>query len=122
MQGRRFPDSIARGLYLLDIHNPDKVGVPSTLIRLKQPYDIPFRILVPRGLEGILVAGRCVSTDHIALSSCRIMSHCMAMGEAAGTAAALAKQTGTAAGLVDPEALQSLLSANGANPRGPAEG
>ena len=42
--------------------------------------------------------------------------------EAAGTAAALAKQTGTAAGLVDPEALQSLLSANGANPRGPAEG
>lgn len=121
MQGRRFPDSIARGLYLLDIHNPDKVGVPSTLIRLKQPYDIPFRILVPRGLEGILVAGRCVSTDHVALSSCRIMSHCMAMGEAAGTAAALAKQTRTAAGLVDPSALQSLLSANGANPRGPAE-
>ena len=63
-------------------------------------YDIPFRALIPRGLDNVLVAGRCLSATHEAHASCRSMGQCMAMGEAAGTAAALC-----AAGDTDPRGL-----------------
>lgn len=116
--GRRFPDAIARGIYLLDIHNPDEVGVPSQLIRLNQPYDIPYRALIPQGLTGILTAGRCISGDNIALSSYRIVSHCMATGEAAGTAAALAAIQRLPAREIPAAMLQQTLRRNGANPTG----
>lgn len=100
----RFPDAIARGIYTLDIHNPTEVGKPSVLVELEKPYDIPYRCLLPRGIEGLLVAGRCISGDHIALSSYRIQSHCMALGQAAGAAAALA-----VAGKIDPRGLDTGL-------------
>ncbi|MFZ0886033.1 MAG: FAD-dependent oxidoreductase, partial [Candidatus Acidiferrales bacterium] len=50
---------------------------------------IPFRTLVPSGLENVLVAGRCFSATHDAHASVRSMAQCMAMGQAAGTAAAV---------------------------------
>ena len=113
--GARFPDAVARGIYLLDIHNPDEIGEPSELIPLEQPYDIPYRALLPAGVEGILTAGRCISGDHIAQSSYRIMSHCMAMGEAAGTAAALACRNGVSPRILDPAELRAELERNGTN-------
>lgn len=113
--GARFPDAVARGIYLLDIHNPDEIGKPSELIPLEQPYDIPYRALLPAGVEGILTAGRCISGDHIAQSSYRIMSHCMAMGEAAGTAAALACRNGVSPRALDPAELRAELERNGTN-------
>ncbi len=111
----RFPDAIARGIYTLDIHNPTEVGRPSTLIELEKPYDIPYRCLLPRGVEGLLVAGRCISGDHSALSSYRIQSHCMAMGQAAGTAAALAVDADKTPRELDAENLRRRLADDGAN-------
>lgn len=114
-RGARFPDAVARGIYLLDIHNPDEIGQPSRLIPLDAPYDIPYRSLLPAGLEGILTAGRCISGDAVALSSYRIMSHCMAVGEAAGTAAALSAQRGIAPRTLDASELREELERRGAN-------
>lgn len=111
----RFADSICRGIYLLDIHNPAEVGKPSELILLDAPYDIPYRCLLPAGLEGILTTGRCISGDAIALASYRIMSHGMALGEAAGTAGALAADAGRGPRGIDPARLRQVLTKNGAN-------
>ena len=52
-------------------------------------YQIPYRILVPKKIDNLLTAGRCVSCTHVALGSLRVMVPCIGMGEAAGTAAAL---------------------------------
>ena len=57
-------------------------------------YGIPYRSLLPAGIEGLLVAGRCFSATHDAHASARSMATCMAMGQAAGTAAALAASAG----------------------------
>jgi 2-polyprenyl-6-methoxyphenol hydroxylase-like FAD-dependent oxidoreductase len=113
--GARFPDAIARGIYTLDIHNPTEAGAPSVLTELDQPYDVPYRCLVPERIDNLLVAGRCISGDHVALSSYRIMSHCMAMGQAAGTAAALAAASNTAPRDIDTGELRRALTENGAN-------
>ena len=90
-------------------------------------YQIPYRSLVPNRSAGgsgavprnLLVAGRCISADHHALASCRVMAPCMAMGEAAGTAAAMtALERGTAGACdvaaVDVAALQDALRSAGA--------
>ena len=112
---RPFDDVIARGFYTLDIHNPTEVGKPSVLKQLSRPYDIPYRTLVPRSIEGLLVAGRCISGDAVAMSSYRIQSHCMAMGQAAGTAAALAVKAGCRPRGLDITSLQKQLAQDGAN-------
>ena len=62
-----------------------------------QVYDVPYRTLVPRGREEVWVAGRCFSATHDAHASCRSMAQTMAMGQAAGTAAALSLETHTSA-------------------------
>ncbi len=87
MAGKRFPDAVARGGYHLDIHSPDHKGLETN-----QPpvYDIPYRSLLPQGLENVLVAGRCISADHQAMSSTRVIPIAAATGEAAGKAAAIA--------------------------------
>lgn len=115
MNGVAHHDSIARGMYTLDIHNPTEIGKPSVLTELDQPYDIPYRALVPKRIENLLVAGRCISGDAIALSSYRIQSHCMAMGEAAGTAAAQAVESGQSVRDIDTDKLRERLKKNGAH-------
>ena len=57
-------------------------------------YGIPYRCLLPRKVEGLLVSGRCFSATHDAHASARSMGTCMAMGQAAGTAAALSVERG----------------------------
>ena len=113
--GARFPDSIARGIYLMDIHNPSETGKASELIYLDQPYDIPYRSLLPLGIEGLLTAGRCISGDNLALASYRIVSHCMAMGEAAGTAAAMSAKSAVQPRSLDTKNLRSELKRQGAH-------
>ncbi len=113
--GTRFPDAIARGIYILDIHNMSETGKPSELIYLDQPYDIPYRSLLPLGVEGLLTAGRCISGDHIAIASYRVVSHCMAIGEAAGTAAALSVANACTPRELDSKKLRLELANNGAN-------
>lgn len=113
--GADFDDAVARGIYLLDIHNPSDIGKPSALILLDAPYSIPYRCLLPKGIEGLLVAGRCISGDHIALASYRVQSHCMAIGQAAGTAAALASRGGVSPRGLSANALRLQLQKDGAN-------
>lgn len=110
----QFEDSIALGRYDIDIHNPLGTGTYIYSFKKGEFYSIPYRSLLPKEYDNLLVAGRCLSADHEAHSSVRIMPICACLGQAAGTAAALAKKTGTTAHSVDIKALQTLLRQNGA--------
>jgi len=79
-----------------------------------QAYDIPFRCLVPQQVDGLLVAGRCLSADHDAHASVRVMAQCMAMGQAAGIAAAIAARRHTGLRNVPIGDLQTRLREIGA--------
>lgn len=89
VSAQKFDDVIARGSYPIDIHDP--TGSGGEMIRLKdgEYYDIPFRSLIPKTIDNLLVAGRCISATHEAQASIRITATCTAMGEAAGNAGAL---------------------------------
>ena len=82
--------------------------------RLKQGAAYPYRSLLPRPVDNLLVAGRCASMTHDGQSSARVSGPCFAMGQAAGTAADLALKAGVAPRDVDVRALQRRLEANGA--------
>ena len=94
--GRKFPDAICRLAYPVDVHSGkgdgytrgEEHGGP-----VAPPpgdwYEIPYRCLLPRGLNNVLMAGRCVSSTHEGHGAIRIMPCCAAMGQAAGTAAAI---------------------------------
>ncbi len=89
--GRRFDDAVTFCSFGVDIHEPAPgAGVPSGHGAAMKPYEIPYRCLLPEGLEGLLVAGRCISGSHEAHASYRVTGTCMAMGQAAGLAAAMA--------------------------------
>lgn len=77
-------------------------------------YNIPYRSLLPRGLDNLLVAGRCISADHRAHHATKEIPPCMATGEAAGAAAAVAASEGLSVRNVDVQALQKRLRAQGA--------
>ncbi len=113
LSARRFDDEIALCGAPIEDHGPgggtDWRYVPGGAV-----YGIPYRCLLPRGLEGLLVAGRCFSATHDAHASARSMATCMAMGQAAGTAAALAVAGGVAPREVDVGALRGRLAEAGA--------
>jgi 2-polyprenyl-6-methoxyphenol hydroxylase-like FAD-dependent oxidoreductase len=111
LEGRRFGDVIALGCNAIDVHQPE--GRRSKFVILRGPYDIPYRCLLPAGLENVLVAGRPISCDRDAFGSVRVMTHCLALGQAAGTAAALAAARRQALHEVDVTLLQSTLAAQG---------
>lgn len=77
-------------------------------------YGIPYRTLLPAGIEGLLVAGRCFSSTHDAHASARSMATCMAMGQAAGTAAAMAAAAGSTPREIDAAELRATLRGAGA--------
>ncbi len=109
---RRFDDAIAVASYPIDIHRPGDNDC--TLEWCGDCYDIPYRCLVPQKVEQLLVAGRCISTTHEAMGAIRVMATCMAMGEAAGVAAAQALEHGVAPRAVDVERLRRRLLLRGA--------
>lgn len=84
----RFDDAIAVASYPIDLHDPQNGD--ATLQWSGDCYDIPFRSLIPLGVENLIVAGRSISTTHEAMSAIRVMAPCMAMGEAAGRIAKMA--------------------------------
>lgn len=95
----KFDDAIATGCWYLDVH-PQKVTVGSANEKhgfQPGPYDIPYRSLQPQKVANLLVAGRCHSASKLAASSTRVTVTAMAMGEAAGTAAAVAVERRTTA-------------------------
>ncbi|MBC7288657.1 MAG: FAD-dependent oxidoreductase, partial [Armatimonadetes bacterium] len=111
-----FPDGIARGFYPIDIHPADDTGDAGGA-RPPGPYEIPYRCLVPRGVDNILVAGRPISVDHVAHGSTRVQGTTMALGEAAGVAAALSCQLGVSPRNLDGKLVREKLEAAGAMPR-----
>ena len=64
-EGCRFADVVVhKALFIVDIHNPDGAGQAEPTIQYCKPYDLPYRCFLPLGLEGLLVAGRCISGTH----------------------------------------------------------
>ena len=110
----KFEDRIALGNYDIDIHNPLGTGTYIYRFEPGEYYSIPYRSLLPKEYDNMLVAGRCLSADHGAHSSVRIMPICACLGEAAGIAAAIAKASNTNAHTVDIASLQSRLRERGA--------
>ncbi len=87
VSGRQFRDAVAYSFYPIDLH--DEHGVrPKPLADGVVPT-LPMGALIPRGSRNLVVAGRCVSSDRLVNSALRLPGSCMAMGQAAGAAAAL---------------------------------
>jgi hypothetical protein len=114
VSARRFPDVIARSGYPLDVHDPNGDALESGEISDDQAYDIPYRCLVPPSIINLLVSGRCISSTHTAASSARLTPSCMAIGQAAGAAAALSVQHGCPPIEIRLDELQSVLRQHGA--------
>lgn len=113
IEGRKFNDVIARGGYNIDIHNPH--DSKSTWMKIKDAYDIPYRCLISDDIKNIFVAGRCISATHEAAASTRVIPTAIALGQAAGTAAALSVKEGCAAGELNIKVLQDTLKEQGVN-------
>jgi hypothetical protein len=122
LAARRFPDEIALcGAPIEDHHAAG--DTEWRYVAEGGVYGIPYSTLLPRGLEGLVVCGRCFSATHDAHASARSMATCMAMGQAAGTAAAVAAATGVTPREVSLTLLRDRLGASGAllEPLEPAE-
>jgi hypothetical protein len=141
IEGRRFDDVVALGSWWIDVQCPlgrvaggTKVcrrdcpaDPPCEMllkhrnelpVRLSPPaggwYDIPYRCLTPRKIDNLLVSGRCISATHEGIGGARVMGTCMAIGEAAGTAAALAVDAACAPRALPVADLQRALTRAGA--------
>ena len=111
---QEFEDAVARFGYPMDIHAPSGTGGGPEMARnVANCYYLPYRMLLPEGREGLLVAGRCVSATHEALAAVRVMPACFATGEAAGTAAALAAAAGCTVRNVETAQLRQALKKTG---------
>ncbi len=113
LAGARFEDGICTCAFKVDIHQPDGKSQEGMSIPTK-PYQIPYRCLVPLGVEGLLVAGRCISGTYEAHASYRVTGDCVPMGQAAGTAAALALDAGIPPRALDGRAVAAAMAAQGA--------
>jgi len=95
--GARYDDAVVRATFSVDIHalsaeNNKTAAYHNAGIKVK-PYDIPLRALIAKDVDGLMMAGRCISGDFIAHASYRVTGNAVAMGEAAGAIAAIAAQT-----------------------------
>ncbi len=108
---RKFDDVVFLAGNSIDMHNGNAV---SYITAEGEPYQIPYRILLPKKISNLLVAGRCCSLDRVALAAIRVMPPVFAMGQAAGTAAALCVQDGHRVAEVDIKKLQNCLIQDGA--------
>jgi len=141
IEGRKYEDAVARCGYWIDIHCPrglvdgGNVHLCSTACTKRDCYmltdfsdqlptelyppdddwfDIPYGCLVPQYVDGVIVSGRCISADYQAMAATRVMGTCMAIGEAAGTAAALAAMAERTPRQVNVDELRETLTAAGA--------
>ena len=109
---RPFHDAIVKGAWYLDRHPADAPGYhPHAFVKA---YDIPYRTLLPRGVDNLLVAGRCHSATSQALASSRVGVTAMGMGQAAGVAAAMAAKDHTSPRGINVKALRCELARQGA--------
>lgn len=111
---RKFETGIAACNYDIDIHSPDGSGTSHYYFKDDEYYTIPYECLVPEKSTNMLVAGRCISGTHEAQASFRIMPVCCTLGEAVGTAAALACDGKKNVAEIDVNKLRDILRKNGA--------
>lgn len=121
IEARKFDDSICRLAYPVDVHSGKGDGYTkdegNTGPNNAPPgdwYEIPYRCLLPTGLDNVLVAGRCVSSTQAGHGAIRIMPSCLAMGQAAGVAAALSLDEGVKVRDINVSTLLDKLRAEGA--------
>ena len=104
---------VRRAFFNFDVHNMSGASLDATGVQKewKQPddYSIPYGCLLPVNIEGLLLSGRNISGSHLAHSNFRIMSVCIALGEAAGVAAALAVKEGKKLRDVDVKKIQEIV-------------
>ena len=121
---RSFPDEICRNAYPIDIHTAKAEisdaldGKVHAMLRYEnyrpgESHGIPYRCLTPHGLRNVLVAGRAISCDHPVQASVRVMPVCLAMGEAAGLAAAMAAGNNADVHAIDTQRLRARLIEEG---------
>lgn len=110
---KAFPDTVAKGAHVIDIHEADSID-QTEFVHPKRAYNIPLRSLVPVGSVNLLTAGRTLSADGPGFGSARVMATCMAMGQGAGTAAALCVRHDTTVGQLDHALLRATLVGQGA--------
>lgn len=92
-----------------DIHDPKGKGIVAHEVNGDGAYDIPYRCLLPKNIDNLLVGGRCISTTHEALGTTRLTPSCMATGQAAGTGAAIAFKEGKSPQDIDVQQLRDAL-------------
>lgn len=109
--GRVFDDAVSMGGYHIDIHRPAGTWVDSHNVRA---YTLPLRSLIARDVDGLLMAGKCISATHEAIASTRVVPICQGQGQAVGTVAALAVKSGVPVRQVPVSRLQDTLAAQGA--------
>ena len=116
--GRKRNDAVVKGAsFAIDIHNPDGTGqahghgktVRHGSAERVRPYDIPYGCLVPRDIDGLLLAGRCISGSHEAHASYRVQCIAMAIGAAAGAGAAVVVKDKVKPKNVNVKAMQDIL-------------
>jgi hypothetical protein len=114
-RGAVFPDGIVRCRYPIDIHNPNGEGTEITRLPDDAWYEVPYGCLVPADADNLLIGGRCISVDHAVHSSIRVMPPVCSLGQAAGTAAAMALEQKTDPSKIDGTGLKERLIRNGRN-------
>ena len=112
LDNRMFEDAIAMGGYPIDIHSPDGAAMNHRYLKPGSWYSVPYRSLVAREVENLILAGRCISTTHEACAAIRVTPIVMAIGQAAGTAAAQSVKTGECANRLDTGILRDNLKRN----------
>lgn len=112
IEGKSFEDTIALAGGIVDFHNPKKHG--HSKLKFLKPNEIPYRTLLPLKVDNLLVAGRCHSVTQMGVAVTRMGTTAMLMGEAAGTAAALAVKNGCKPRELDVKQLRATLLENGA--------
>jgi hypothetical protein len=110
---RVFEDAVARGAYPVDIHDPKGGKTIFMFMNNGGSYTIPYRCYIPVSLDGLLVAGRCLSATHEAVGTARMMGACQDHGAAVGIAAATAVKSGVLLRNVDVKLVQEQLRKTG---------
>lgn len=113
LAGRSFDDSVACCAFPIDIHDPVSAGLHWVKASEGSFYDVPYRVMLPRKTRNLLVTGRCISATHEACASVRITATAMALGEAAGIAAALALKVGENPAEIDVSELRARIEQHG---------
>ena len=106
---KKYPDAIAKASYSIDIHNPSGSGPYMKKIAPNDYYEISYRAIVPENSKNLLMACRAISVDHTLHSSSRVMPCVCAVGEGAGTAAAIAIKSNTLPSELDGKTVNKAL-------------